>query len=283
MRPIFAPPLHIRPIGPSMSPPPISLLAKALREPLLHFAALASALFVTAALVRRDDDVIEVSRQELDWRIEQVEAREGPLTPEERLLVEEAYIDERVLIREARAMGLEADERIDDILVQKMLHILSGDVIQPTDAELEAFYEENRDAYAVDATVTIDEVVVPAGGDLPRALLTGTPPERLPAGAVSSHRVMERLTFDDLAQMYGDAGATTVTGAETGDWWEVQETPQGVHWVRVRERFGETIPPLAVVRDAVRLDWINAREQARLLARVAEIRTAYEIVVEGRE
>ncbi len=52
--------------------------------------------------------------------------------------------------------------------------------------------------------------------------------------------------------------------------------------MRVRERFGETIPSLAVVRDAVRLDWIAAREQARLLDRVAELRTAYTIVVEGR-
>jgi hypothetical protein len=257
-------------------------LDKAMREPLLHFAALAAALFVIAGVVRGDDDTIEVSRQELDWRIEQVEAREGPLSAEDRRLVEEAYIDERVLIREARAMGLEADERIDDILVQKMLHILSGDVIQPTEEELASFYEENREAYAVDATVTVEEVVVPAGGELPRALLMGTPPDQLPEGAVVSARSMDRLTFDDLSQMYGDAGATAVMDAETGDWWEVQRSPRGAHWVRVRERFGETIPPLAVVRDAVRLDWITSREQARLLDRVAELRTAYTIVVEGR-
>jgi hypothetical protein len=254
-----------------------------LREPLLHFAALAAALFVTAAVVRRDDDVIEVSRQELDWRIEQVEVQEGPLNAEERLLVEEAYIDERVLIREARAMRLEADERIDDILVQKMLHILSGDVIQPSDAELEVFYEANRERYVVDAAVTIDEVVVPAGGELPRSLLTGTPPEQLPLGTVTSHRLIDRVTFEDLVRVFGDAGATTVNEAETGDWWEVQQSPRGAHWVRVRERFGEVIPPLTVVRDAVRLDWIAAREQALLLDRVAELRTAYTIVVEGRE
>jgi hypothetical protein len=52
--------------------------------------------------------------------------------------------------------------------------------------------------------------------------------------------------------------------------------------VRVRERFGESVPPLSVVRDVVRLDWIGAREQGRLLDRVAELRTAYTIVVEGR-
>jgi hypothetical protein len=258
------------------------VIDKAMREPLLHFAVLAVALFVIGGVMRRGDDVIEVSRQELDWRLEQVEAREGPLSPEDRLLVEEAYIDERVLIREARAMGLEADERIDDILVQKMLHILSGDVIQPTEEELATFYGENREAYAVAASVTVDEVVVPPDGELPRALLLGTPPEELPEGASTSHRLMERLSFDDLAQLYGDEGATMVMEAETGDWWEVQRSPRGAHWLRVRERFGETIPPLSIVRDAVRLDWIAAREQARLLDRVAELRTAYRIEVEGR-
>jgi len=260
-----------------------SILTKAAREPLLHFALLAAGLFAVAGVLRRDDDLIEVTRQELDWRILQVEAREGTtLTAEERELVEEAYIDERVLIREARAMGLEADERIDDILIQKMLHILSGDVIQPTDEELAAHYEANREAYATDAALTVDEVVVAENAALPRALLEGTPPERLPAGSVIGHRVMERLTDEDLVQIFGEDGARIVSSAETGDWWEAQQSPRGRHWVRIRERVGSTVPPLDVVRDAVRLDWITAQEQVRLLDRVAELRTNYTVVVEGR-
>lgn len=259
-----------------------STLTKALREPLLHFALLAAGLFAVAAVLRRDDDVIEVTRQELDWRILQVEAREGALSDEDRQLVEEAYIDERVLIREARAMGLEADERIDDILVQKMLHILSGDVIQPSDEELAAHYEANREAYATDAAVTVDEVVVAENATLPRALLEGTPPEQLPAGSVVGHRIMERLTFEDLTQIFGSDGAEIVSDAETGDWWEAQQSARGRHWVRVRERFGTTVPPLEVVRDAVRLDWITAQEQVRLLERVSQLRTNYTVVVEGR-
>lgn len=258
------------------------ILAKAVREPLLHFLVLAAALFGAAAALRGDEDVIEVTRQELDYRIFQVEAREGTLTDDERRLVEEAYIDERVLVREARAMGLDADERIDDILVQKMLHILSGDVIQPSDQELEAYYRENREAYATDASITVDEVVVDGDGMLPRALLEGTPPEQLPAGTVVGHRVMERLTFDDLVQIFGQPGAETVSSAETSDWWDVQESSRGRHWVRVRERYGTDVPPLDVVRDAVRLDWIAEREQVLLLDRVAELRSNYTVVVEGR-
>jgi hypothetical protein len=257
-------------------------LAAALREPLLHFLLLTVLLFGVGALIRPGGDAIEVSRAELDWRILQVEAQEGPLTEGERRLVEEAYIDERVLVREARALGLEADERIDDILVQKMLHILSGDVIQPTDEELAAHYEANRDAYATDAAVTVDEVVVAENAALPRALLEGTPPERLPDGSIIGHRVMERLTYEDLIQIFGEDGARIVSSAETGDWWEAQQSPRGRHWVRIRERVGSTVPPLDVVRDAVRLDWLTAQEQARLLGRVAELRTNYTVVVEGR-
>jgi hypothetical protein len=260
-----------------------SILTRAVREPLVHFSALAAVLFIATALVRRDDDRIAVSRAELDYRIGQIEARENTtLSPDERQLVEEAYIDERVLIREARAMGLEADERIDDILIQKMLHVLSGDVIQPTDEELAAYYAENQARYAADASVTVDEVVVPQGELLPRALLEGGSPARLPPGTLVGSRVLERMTSDDLAQIFGDQGAATIASAETGDWWEAMRSERGSHWVRIRERFGSVVPPLEVVRDAVRLDWIAQREQGLLLDRVAELRANYSVVVEGR-
>jgi peptidyl-prolyl cis-trans isomerase C len=93
---------------------------------------------------------------------------------------------------------------------------------------------------------------------------------------------MERLTYEDLVQIFGEGGAQIVSSAETGDWWEAQQSSRGRHWVRVRERFGSAVPPLDVVRDAVRLDWIAAQEQVRLLDRVAELRINYTVVVEGR-
>jgi hypothetical protein len=243
---------------------------------------LAACLFGLGALLRPGDDVIEVTSEELEWRVLQVEAREGPLSDDERRLVEEAYIDERVLIREARALGLEADERIDDILVQKMLHILSGDVIQPTEEELAGFYEANRGRYAASASVTVDELVLPLGGPFPRQIREGVPPEELPESARVDHRLMTDLTQDDLARLFGEDAARTTLAMESGAWVQAAVTPRGEHWLRVRERSGSTIPPLSVVRDMVRLDWIAEREQARLLERVAELRVDYTVVVEGR-
>jgi hypothetical protein len=259
-----------------------SPLAVAAREPLVHFLLLTGALFAIGSLIGGDANAIEVTRAELDWRILQVEAQEGPLSEDERRLVEEAYIDERVLIREAQALGLEADERIDDILVQKMLHILSGDVIQPTDAELASFYDANQERYRQDAAVTVDELVLPLGGPFPRQIREGVAPEDLPDSTRVAYRLMSDLTREDLAALFGEDAARTTLAMESGAWVQATVSPQGEHWLRVRERSGSVIPPLDVVRDVVRADWISAREQQRLLDRVAELRSHYTVDVEGR-
>jgi len=267
---------------PDTAPAP-SLLARALREPLTHFVLLAAALFVPGAFFRAGEDVIAVSGAELEWRVRQVEAQEGaPLSDEDRRLVEEAYIDERVLIREARALGLEADERIDDILVQKMLHVLSGDVIQPTEQELADFYAANRERYATDGSVTVDELVLPVGGPFPPQIREGVLPEDLPESARVDYRLVPDLTPAALASLFGEDAARTALAMESGAWVQAAVTARGEHWLRVRERSGSTIQPLSVVRDMVRLDWIAEREQVRLLERVAELRAHYRVVVEGR-
>jgi hypothetical protein len=260
------------------------LLRRVLREPLLHFVLLAAVLFALSALFGRNDAAIEISQDEIEWRILQVEAQEGQrLTEEERLLVRERYIDERVLVREAEAQGLTADERIDDILVQKMLHVLSGDVIQPSDEELSAFYAGNFERYATQETVTVDEIVLPIGAALPDVLRSGGEPADAADGGLIASRVMARLTLDDLAQIFGEESARAVFGAETGAWVDAYRSVRGQHWFRVRERADATVPPLEVVRESVRLDWIAEQEDRRLLARVAELRSRYRIVVEGAE
>jgi hypothetical protein len=259
-----------------------SPLRAVLREPLLHFVLLAALLFGVSAIFGRAN-VIDITNDEIDWRVLQFEAQEGrKLTDEERLLVRERLIDERVLVREAKAEGLDADDRIDDILVQKMLHVLSGEVIQPTDEELQAFYAMNTGRYATEATVTVDEVVAPMGAPLPRALLDGGEPSDAPEGALIASRVMPRLTLADLAQIFGDDAAAEIFRAEPGTWVDAYQSVRGQHWFRVRERTEATLPALEVIRETLRLDWIAEQEDRRLLARVAELRQKYQIRIEGQ-
>jgi hypothetical protein len=185
-----------------------------------------------------------------------------------------------VLVREAQAMGLSADERIDNILVQKMLHVLSGDVIRPSEDELEAYYTAKLEWYARSPAVTVDELVVAEGAPLPSALRKGLEPEQLPEDSMVGHRVMARLDHNDLVLLFGAEGADLIFDADDGAWVAAYESVRGRHWFRIKQRFASETPPLEQIGDVVRNDWIAENEEERLASAVSELRARYTVVVE---
>jgi PPIC-type PPIASE domain len=267
---------------------PRPLALRILREPTVQFALVAGLLFVVAwASGSGGRTVLEVDGNEVRWRVLQAElAQGGPLSTEERQQVEDTYVDQQVLAREARAMGLEQDERIDDLLAQKMLHVLSGDVIQPGDGELQAYYDENTARYAPEPTVAVDEIVVPDDASdstaLPEEVRAGGSLDDLVGDVLVSHRVMPSLTRDDLAQLFSAEIAARVMAAAPGEWIGPHATMRGRHWLRVNGRTDDEPLPFESVRERVRLDWIADQEAVRLADRVAELRNRYEIrIVDG--
>ena len=258
-----------------------------LREPTLHFVLLAAALFVINAVVRSGTrEVIEIDRGAVEARILLGEMNLGAaLTEDQRRQVEQAYVDEQVLVREALALGLEQDERIHDILAQKMRHVLSGEVIQPTDDELRAFYETNRARYAPEPAVTVDELVVRSPDPLPEALADqlrrGVAANLLVSDLLGSRGVLPGTTRGDLTAMFSAETADRVFQARSGEWVGPHQSVRGQHWLRVGARSDATPPELDAVRDRVRLDWITVEEEARLAERVAELRARYAIVYTG--
>jgi len=232
------------------------LLRQLLREPTLHFAIIAAALFgisfVTQSLRR---PIVEIDRGGVERRIRQLERARGSALPVlERQLAEAAYIDEQILAREARTRGFDDDERIRGILSQKMLHLLSGDVPQPTDAEIRAYYEENRARYGRAEAVTVD-VAAPDG----RTKLTA-------------------VTLGELTWSFGDATARLVFAAPAGTWVGPHQSADGERWFRVIDRIGPSdAPALDAVREQVRFDWMAEKEEMLLRARVANLRTHYAI------
>ncbi len=265
------------------------LFRRILREPTSHFVLLAAVLFAAnAALESWRGNVITIDRVQVEVRIAELEALRGaPLSPEERQLVEDAYIDEQVLVREALDMGLEADRRIDDILVQKMLHVLSGDVIQPTEDELGAFYEANRASYTPEPALTIEEVVIAAGsmvaGDLVEQLRAGASAQEFAENPGVRASVLREVTGGDLRRLFGPVTAELILSANTEGWIGPHETVRGQHWFRIAERTSPELPPLDNVRERVRLDWVADQEAARLELAVRELRERYNIVIDEPE
>ncbi len=263
-----------------------SLIANVLREPTSHFALIAALLFVGSAVLRpgADEMEIQIDRSDVLARIELIEESTGDsLTPEQRQQVEDDYIDEQILVREALALGLEDDPRIHDFLAQKMLHVLSADVIQPSEPELEAYFALNGERYAPEETVVVQEVVIGSDDPLPASLLIqlreGRPAEDLETGLPLRINVLPDVSARDLTDIFGSETGGRAFGASIGAWTGPHSTVRGQHWLRVTERTPSVVPSLASVREQVRLDWIAQEEEVRLRERVAELRARYSVTL----
>jgi hypothetical protein len=238
----------------------MEFVRRALREPTLHFALLAACLFIAGAAARAwNRPVVEIDPRSVEVRIRQLERGRGrPLDESERRTAEQAYVDEQILAREARARELDDDERIRAILSQKMLQILSSDVPPPTDAELVLYFEANRARYARRPMVTVEEGLGPEEG---RKL-----------------RVLSRVTEGELAWSFGEATAAMVFGADPGSWVGPHRSADGERWFRVLERLeaGEA-PPLESIREQVRFDLLAEKERDVLEERIADLRQRYSV------
>jgi len=260
--------------------------SRILAEPTLHFAIGAVLLFGFARIFSSRGEVVEVDRATVEWEVLQAATLRGrPLSAEERMEIEERVVNDQVLVREAFARGLDADERVHDLLVQKMLHVLSGDVIQPTDEELSAHFEADRMRYATPATVTVEELVLLTQDPLPPALADQIG-DRVPIAEIRTELPrtiggLREVPHEDLAAIFDAATADSAFAAEIGRWVGPYRTARGQHWLRITARTEAEPRPMDAVRELVRLDWIAKEEETRLAERVAEIRGRYRVVFVG--
>lgn len=266
-----------------------SLLHTALREPTLHFFAIAACLFALYAFGQRNqENLLQIDQSDIDARIFLQEMSSGQeLNEEQRQFVTARYIEDRILVEEALAMDLDDDARIHDILAQKMRHILSGEIIQPSPAELQAYFAAHAERYRTLATVNTDELVFDSREPLPAAVLArlqaGAAADELLALSPGSVAPLPNVNPVDLANIFSPDFADRVFAAALDTWLGPFPSNRGQHWLRVRERHDAGIPALETIADRVRLDWIADEEESRLQAEVDKLWERYTIVINGVE
>jgi hypothetical protein len=271
-----------------------------LREPVVHFAGLALALFVVAEVVGRTrGEVIDVDPLEIEGRIRQLERSRGTtLTDEERALAERAYIADLILAREARKRGLDDDPRIRSILSQKMLQVLSMGMIQPSEPALREYYEDHEARYTRPPSVTVDQLMRPQagvegsaparpGGDpsrQPAEPTMGSDPETLAQEGLFEHTVLHEVTLNELSFAFGTETADRIFHGERGVWVGPHRTEGGELWFRLGEGFeARPPPPFEAMLGQVRFDWMGEREESFLQERIDELRQRYRIRLIGDE
>lgn len=256
-----------------------------LQEPMLHFFLIALLIFGFYALANRSaEETLEIDQREIDARIFMQEMATGEaLSEEQRQFVTASFIEEQILVQEALALGLDNDARIHDMLAQKMRHVLSGNIIQPSDEELENYYQANLERYRTLPSLDVMELVANSSDELPAAaqqlLAAGAPAEELLAVIDGDSDPLPNVNHLDLANIFSPELADQAFAANPGDWVGPFISNRGQHWLRILDITAARLPPLSEIRDRVRLEWINEEEEARLNEQIALLWDKYSVVI----
>jgi len=265
------------------------LTQKLMSEPTAHFFVIALVIFALYAVTQSgNENLLEIDQREINARIFMQElSRSEELNLVQRELVTAFYIEEQILVREALTMDLDNDERIHDILAQKMRHVLSGSIIQPTGEELQEYYEENNARFETPASMTLDELVFdsrdPLGPSIVESLQQGANTDTLLSMSEGTAAPLPNVNSVDLANIFEQEFADRVLAADLGQWEGPYVSNRGQHWLRAIERTPAALPALEEIADLVRLEWIAAEEEARLQQEVDKLWDEYTIVINNNE
>lgn len=266
-----------------------TLPQKLMREPTVHFFVIALIIFALYAITQTgNENLLEIDQREIDARIFMQELSRGEeLSPEQRELVTAFYIEEQILVRKALSMELDNDERIHDILAQKMRHVLSGSIIQPTDDELRQYYEENSSRFETPASLTLDELVFdsrdPLAESIVDSLQQGADIDTLLSMSEGTAAPLPNVNSIDLANIFDQEFADRILAADLNQWEGPFVSNRGQHWLRALEHNPAGIPALNEIADLVRLEWIATEEEARLQQEVDKLWNEYTIVISNNE
>ena len=276
------------------------MLRRLLKEPLVHFLALALVVFAVYGVINTSEaekpDRIVITGP----KIEQIaglfaKAWQRPPTVAELKDLIDDYVKEEILVREALALGLDKDDTVIRRRLRLKMEFLSdaeSEALSPTDAELEAYLRANPGKFEIDPMIAFRQIYLnPArrGGRLDQdaasileVLRSGARPD--PSALGDSTLLPSELPVtskSSISQIFGREFADALRNATPGQWTGPVKSAFGFHIVRVSEYKTGRIPALDEVRDAVAREWANDKRKARQDARFNELQKRYQVTIES--
>jgi parvulin-like peptidyl-prolyl isomerase len=281
-----------------------SLLGRLLREPLVHFTVIAGLLFGVLskpndAETGTDDTRIVISSAEVE-RMGMAWAQRWQRPPSQAELagmVREA-IRERVLYREAVALGLDRDDVVIRRHLRQKFEFVTQDLAYDTDpdeATLRAYYDAQPDRYAQSAQMSFSHILfsidrrgAAAETDAAKALAdlqSATGPEAPDSlgDATSLPSGFDKISAIEVEAMFGPDFAASLLRQEAGRWSGPIPSGYGLHLVWVSERISGGPIAFESVRQRVKDNWVYEQRVAANEAIFAKLLGRYEVVVEPAE
>jgi hypothetical protein len=265
-------------------------------EPLLHFIVVGCVLFGIYNMLphaRSDrplsDKTIVVNNKSLlnflqyrskAFQSEYFTSQLEGMSPAERQRLEDQYVEEELLYREAMTLGLDqGDYVIRQRLVQKMRFLIDdiGDMEgPPPDDVLDAYVKQHKELYAIAPSVTFTHVFIDSSihGENSKAIAQRLSLDlNLRSAAFNDapkhgerfpflQNYVER-TLDYISSHFGPDFAETVKNlAPSERWSEPIQSAYGYHLVLLTDRTEDRLPDLQEIRAQVQDDWLRDRIEA---------------------
>ena len=255
-----------------------------LREPLSIFALVGALLFgVYVSLDERASPPVTLTaetRTALVGAFEQLTGRTA--TPEEIRRIEQDYVADELLFRDAVAQGLHLTSRdIRAELIAEMRLSIAGLLPDPDDEALVNHYAENLEHYYAEPASSFRQVYFQAPLEEPAQVLARLREGEEIAGDYfgqgSEFRAYGRSM---LRSLFGEAFLRALDELPLGEWHGPIESTRGWHFVQAGERLPAHRLPFEQVRSQVEQDYLRTLIQQAVDTRVAEIAAQYGVEIE---
>jgi hypothetical protein len=218
--------------------------------------------------------------------------RRNPVGPAEVERILDTLIDEELLAQEAVRLDLVTSDRaVRAAAVQGVMRLILSDIasVEPSEAELRAFYDNNPDLFSHPVRTWVRHLEVDAAREddvaaIATALRDGASFGEIHAGfpAVTSRPVPDRMIrAEDLSQYLGGGLTDLALAAGEGTVMGPLMTGNTANFLWVVEREDQPRPSFEEVRDRLEDEWRRRAEDRAVADYVARLRARSSIEIEA--
>ena len=257
------------------------------REPLAHFVLLASLLFIVEHIASRSQkEQIVITGATAEYLVKQREDLElRKLSAAEREDTISSYVEDEILYSEAYKRGLDrGDSRMRRNMILKMRGLLVGDIKEPDEDTLRAYFAANQDQFTNPETISLDHVYfsdierVPT--DLLEQLKSGVDHRELGDRSLMLGASMQRVSKRSLAGGFGSDTALDILAIKDDQWHGPFESLHGAHFVRITEWAPATSPRFEDVASYIGGHWMMTESRRVIEQEITRLQNDYEILIE---
>jgi hypothetical protein len=276
------------------------MLRRLLKEPLIHFIALALVIFAVYGILNRSDrgkpDRIVVTGPKIEHlaRIFAKTWQRNPTLAELKGLIDD-YVKEEIYVREALELGLDQNDTVIRRRLRLKMEFLSNadsEASAPTDTELEAYLKVNPGKFEIDPMMAFRQIylnperrgdrVDQDAASILEALRTGAPTDPAALGDATLLPFELPITSKmSISRTFGREFADELDQATPGQWTGPVKSAFGLHIIIVAQHKPGRIPTLDEVRDVLAREWANEQRETLEKLRFDELLKRYEVIVEA--